>query len=90
MDIDYSSLPHYMQDGVRRYIEDGIPPGGFLTAVICNDLFGAFAKADHVNQRAMKDYVVFFYNEAPCGCWGSREVMNTWIDQHKNIRRRVD
>lgn len=80
--IDYSSVPvPYMADGVRRYIESRIPPGHFLTAVICNDLKEAFARADDSNSAAMRDWVRWFYNEAPSGCWGSRQAMTDWMQQ---------
>ena len=79
MTIDYSTLPEHMRDAARLYIEQGIPPESFLTAVICNDLFGAYRRADDINQAAMRDWVVFFHNEAPGGCWGSPDHMNAWI-----------
>lgn len=79
--IDYDTLPPYMQGAARRYIENGIPPGSFLTAVICNDLMGAFGKADNMNRAAMWDWVRFFYNDAPSTCWGSERKMAAWIDR---------
>ena len=36
-------IPDRMMDGIRRYIEQGIHPGHFLTAVIMNDLAEAVA-----------------------------------------------
>ena len=50
--IDYSSLPDYMQSGVQYYIEHGYEPGGFLTAVICNDLANAVGKAFLLQQSS--------------------------------------
>lgn len=75
---NYSGLPNHMIMPFKRYIEHGIPPGGFGTAVICNKLFEAFARADGINTARMKDIVSFFYNEAPSLCWGSEEKMNDW------------
>jgi len=75
---DYTILPSHMQDCARRYIEDRIEPGSFLTAVICNDLAGAFLKADDTNYTAMGDWVKFFYWEAPSDCWGSPEKFKAW------------
>lgn len=72
-------IPGHMVGAVRRYILDGIPPGSFLTAVICNDLFGAVACADEENLVALASWVRFFYNYAPTGCYGSRENMANWI-----------
>jgi hypothetical protein len=77
--IDYSILPEYIQGGAQRYIEHGILPGGFLQAVICNDLKESFGKADDINIRKMFDIVSFFYNEAPLACWGSEKKMDHWI-----------
>ena len=81
MTINYSTLPEHMRDAARLYIEKGIPPGSFLQAVICNDLFGAFRRADDINQAAMLAWVRFFYNEAPSGCWGSAEHFSDWLDR---------
>jgi hypothetical protein len=82
MDINYNNLPNYMVAGVRRYINNGIAPGSFLTAVITNNLFDAVGRADTTNQKALVNWIRFFYNEAPGGCWGSLEKMNAWINHN--------
>lgn len=74
-------IPGYMLDGIRRYIEHGIEPGSFLYAVICNDLREAVGRADDMNLRNLPAYVSYFYNEAPAGCWGSREKFELWMAQ---------
>ncbi|MBS7703265.1 hypothetical protein [Chelatococcus asaccharovorans] len=79
-DINWNALQHvYCRDALRRYIEHGIQPGGFLTAVLSNDLREACARADAMNRHLLFDYVQFLYNEAPGGCWGSPEVVDAWI-----------
>jgi hypothetical protein len=84
---DYGRLPPHLQGGVRRYIEKGIPPGDFLTAVITNDLFLAISHADSTSLAALPDIVRFFYNESPSGCWGTPEKMKAWMQtgHKKNI-----
>ena len=79
MNIDYSSIPSHMQDGMRLYIEHGIEPGSFLTAVLSNDLMKALGKADDVNLHALPAYGRFLYNDAPCCCYGSPSAVATWI-----------
>ena len=79
MDINYSRLPRYMQDGMRRYIVNGIEPGSFLAAVLSNDLMEALRRGDDVNRQALPVYGMFLYNEAPCGCFGSVENYRSWI-----------
>ena len=78
-DFHAAGLPDYMLGGVKRYLENGLEPGHFLTAVITNDLNGAFARADETNQRCMFEWVKFFYNCVPGGCHGSPERLNSWI-----------
>lgn len=78
-DIDYSRLPEHMREGAANWIEYGIDPGHFLSAVICNDLFEAYARADETNRVRMFDIVCFFYNDAPSGCYGSRAKMEAWV-----------
>ncbi len=68
-----------MLDGIRNYITHGIEPGGFLTAVICNDLCGAVGRADSRNLPNLPAFVGYFYNEAPSPCWGSPAKMDAWL-----------
>jgi hypothetical protein len=82
---DWSRLPERMHGGIRRYIENGIPPGHFLTAVICNDLREACARADDENRYLLFDYVKFFHNHAPVHCWGSEDRFNAWV-QHRGLK----
>ena len=77
--IDYSSLPIHCQEGMRDYIEHQCPTGGFLYAVLSNDLRMAFLKADDVNALRIKDYLVFLERHAPPQCYGSKENVERWL-----------
>jgi len=77
--IDYSALPEHMQDGARLYMEHGIAPGSFLTAILCNDFMGACAKADRINRERLFDYAQWLYNHAPRSSFGSRARVENWI-----------
>lgn len=79
MDINYDRIPPHMADTARLYIERGIAGGGFFTALVENDLMGAFRKADDINTAAMRDWCAFLYNEAPSVCFGSPEKVRDWI-----------
>lgn len=81
MTINYDQLPGHIQGAMQRYIENGIEPGGFLTAVLCNDLMGAMGKADEISRGRLWDICAFLYNEAPAPCFGSAEAFQSWIDQ---------
>lgn len=71
-----------MLDALRRYVEDGTPPGGFLRAILANDLMGACAYADDDNMRNLPAYAAYVYNELPSGCHGSHEIVTRWIHAH--------
>ena len=76
-------IPERMMGGIRRYIEHGIHPGDFLTAVICNNLSDAAGRADEENLRNLPAYAAYFYNEADMRCWKSEENMKAWIEMHR-------
>ena len=86
MTTNYDRLPEHMRDGARLYIEQGIAPGGFLTAVLCNDLAGAASRADGVNQRYLFDWAQWLYNEIPSEAWGSEDTVNTWMKKRREER----
>jgi hypothetical protein len=77
---DYESIPEHTQGALRRYVENGLEPGGFLTAVLCNDLMGAIGRADWRNAAALKEIAQFVYNEIPGNCWGSYVKMVAYMD----------
>jgi len=82
MNIDYTRIPKHMQDGVRLYIEQGIPPGSFLYAVLCNEFAEAIIRADPTNYRELHTWAFFLENEIPRMSWGSKEKVNKWIEHN--------
>ena len=74
-------IPERMRDGIERYVLRGVPPGGFLRAVIRNDLFDAVGRADEENQTLLVNYCRFFDGWCPHQCWGSVEKYEAWIAQ---------
>lgn len=81
------SVPSYMQDGLLDYLEYGIPPGGFLTAILENDLFQTYARADQINCLTVGAYVSFLYNHADGRSYGSREKVQQWVDSKRRLRQ---
>ena len=72
-------IPRHMRDGVTRYIEQGIPGGSFLTAVMENNLVQAYNRADESNTEAMHGWAAFLYGYLPTNAWGSPEKVAAWI-----------
>ena len=78
-------IPERMQGAIIRYYERGLPPGDFLAAVIQNDLKEAVGRADDENVRLLKEYVMWFYNWAPAGSWGSLRNYVDWLEQDFDV-----
>ena len=72
------NVPEYMHHGYRLYLTHGIAPGDFVTAVLSNDLKGAFQRADIENERAMKEHVMLCYWNLPADAQGSPEKVAAW------------
>lgn len=62
---EYEIIPQLTRDGIMRYVERGIQPGGFLTAVLCNDLYTAVGRADRDSIAALPAIVRWFANNCP-------------------------
>jgi len=77
----YWEVPKYILDIINRYVEDDVPPGGFLTAVLSNDLVGAFTWADSDCKSALPDIVRYLNNEIPAESWGSKDKVEAWLNR---------
>jgi hypothetical protein len=82
--LDFSdyNIPYHTQKSLVEYIERGVPVGGFLHAVLSNDLVGAVNRADSMNSKNIKDIVNWIYMKAPEPCWGSEAKVLRWIQDH--------
>lgn len=70
------------KESLQRYLEKGIEPGGFLMAVLSNDLFGAFSRADTGNRVGMFAIVQYIYQNFPNGSYGSPERVDNFLKAH--------
>jgi len=73
-----SGVPQHLRDGLVRYVADGILPGGFLQAVLANDLKWAVHRADPRSLATLPLLVWFLTDHAPSNAWGSREKVLAW------------
>lgn len=79
--VPYETVPvDYMAGAVKRYFENGIEPGSFLAALLCNDLCETIARADDTNGANLTHWVRWLYNNAPSSSWGSRANYKRWIE----------
>jgi len=81
-------VPHHCRDGLYRYLFEKVSPGGFLCAVLANDLTEALRLGDEINISAIQNYVEFMYWELPArdvpnAPWGSYVAVERWLDSEE-------
>lgn len=81
MEEAFSFVPEHTRSTLINYIENGWSTGGFVNAVLSNDLKGAFGKVDHINSQHVGSIVAWLWNYAPSTCWGSPEKVTAWYSQ---------
>ena len=87
---NYSKLPVGLQDGMQRYVEHGILPGDFLTAVLENNLSTAVFRADDNNIKLIPEIVKWIFNEIPQHSWGSPIVVEEWTAKFAKPSENID
>jgi hypothetical protein len=73
-------IPAHTKAALDRYVEHKMLPGGFLMAVLTNDLFGAVGRADSENLAALPDIVRYVYNQMPADSWGSKDQIYKFVE----------
>ena len=78
--INYATAPNQkMVPAIKRYVENHIEPGHFLTALFSNDLMRTFARADETNGSLIREWVVWMWNDMPPNMVGSKEYVKAWV-----------
>lgn len=76
--LDSSGIPDHLRGGLVRYFADGILPGGFLQAVLCNDLREAVLRANPGTEHALRPLIAFLTHYAPHTAWGTCDKVLAW------------
>lgn len=72
-------LPTFVLETLRRYVDNHVPAGGFVGAVLENNLCESIVRADDVNLPALPAIVKYLFWEVPANCWGSPEKVAAWL-----------
>ena len=81
------AIPERIKNSLDRYAQHHVPTGGFLKAVLENDLQEAVARADEDTLMALRTICAYVYNELPSPCWGTREKVTKWLAEPIPTRR---
>ena len=73
------TCPEAVKNSLARYVQHGIPTGGFVRAVLENDLAAAVGRADATNVRCLPGIAAYVWQHLPVGCSGSIRAVANWI-----------
>jgi len=96
MPAKWNKAPARYRAGLRGYAEDRAATGGFLRAVLANDLFLAIGRASTTDLAALPTLVRFIRQNLPLESFGSPASVDAWIagedveDQEEFSTRTVD
>jgi hypothetical protein len=79
--MDYNRIRPDIIETLNRYVEFRCTTGGFLRAVLENNLMESFARADSDNLQTMDEICAYVYNEMPATCHGSPEAVQRWLSR---------
>jgi hypothetical protein len=79
----WAEVPSALQPGLMAYFDEHRPTGGFLQAMLENDLRTAVARADVMNatDKNLQAIVRYLHMCAPAGSWGDPEKVKYWLNK---------
>ena len=91
LDFDGFDVPEHTQGALTRYYLFGLPPGGFLTAMLSGDGSGAHLSwcvglADPSNQLAIMEIRRWIEHYLPEHCYGTEKKVQDYIRSFMEAR----
>lgn len=81
----YYPIREDLLGALERYLNNGIMPGSFMTAVLENNLKEAFGRADIENSSNLRNIVGYIYHHIPSPAWGSPEKVKAYVEGLKHV-----
>ncbi len=78
MQPDKNLIEPRFKQTIDLYVENGMQTGGFINAVLENNLKESFGRADSEAIENLPHIVAYLYNEVPSDCWGSKQKVLGW------------
>jgi hypothetical protein len=75
---DWSLIPSHMWDGVKLWVENGIPGGSFQQSIMEHDFYSAIFRADIANKASIVGWAELLSWHLPSECHGSPERVAEW------------
>lgn len=87
LNTEFVAFPTHLQQNLRDYIDRGIPQGGFLYHVLCNDLEGAVIRATDEELLFMRAMIQWMQTCVPEAAWGTEAKYLRWVQEHPGQAR---
>ena len=75
------SIPINLHVGLVRHVLVGQTVGGFLTALLTNDLMETICRADSTSFANLRPLCIFIINSTPPLCHGSHAKVSAWREE---------
>ena len=80
-------LPIHTCEAIENYLLYGMRPGGFVEALLANDVHRAVFNGDQVNKHCIWQITYWLVTNAPAQARGSYEQIDNWCsdkDMHRS------
>jgi len=77
----YPGAPAHILDGIWDYAQNHRLHGGFVMAVLENNLNEALGQADSSSLAGLRDICAYVTWEIPATCHGSKEKVQAWLSE---------
>ncbi len=74
----WDGIPPMVLRALLRHWRRGMETGRFVRSCLENELVSAIGRADEDSFRAIREIVMFLYNDLPTAAWGSQENVEAW------------
>jgi len=83
------NIPPETFEALRSYVLYHRKPGGFLIAVLSNDLMDATLRGNPESLQALCGIAGFIYSNCPAACWGSKNAVEQWLEMPSVSARQI-
>lgn len=75
---DKTLIEERFKEAIDAWVQDARPTGGFVEAVLSNDLREAIGRGDDEAIDNLPHIVAYLYNDCPRHSWGSPAAVRAW------------
>lgn len=80
------TIEERFRSSIDRWVSHGTMPGGFLRAVLRNDLRDAASRGDDASIANLPAIVAYLDEEVPWNCWGAPDRAEAWGEMTREER----